>query len=198
LAAVGALLGLVLSAGCVSLGSLIPGGESVPTGPVCQIVATWHNEVVFTPDPVHGGAQTPGLAGRVYLFGQEIKYPLGGEGTIVVDLYDDTLVAAGKPPVLLEEWRFDKDTLKRLLRRDAVGWGYTLFLPWGTFKPEIRHVRLRLRYEVPGAAPIYNESTVTFHNDTLPTPPLISQSAKRGVPLPPAQPVQPVPSLTRS
>jgi hypothetical protein len=122
------------------------------------VVATWNPQVVFTPDPVHAGEPTPGLVGRVYLFGEEIDYPEVGDGSIVVDLYDETSGAAAKASVPLEEWRIDKVTLKRLKRRDAIGWGYTLFLPWATYKPEITTVRLRLRYVPTKGTPLYAES----------------------------------------
>jgi hypothetical protein len=155
LAACCLLLALLLTSGCVSLGSyLSPGGP--PKGAVCQVVATWNSKVVTADDPVHGGTPTPGLAGRVYLFGPQIDFPLVGDGGLVVDLYDQT---NGKP-VMLEEWRFDAATLGRLLRKDMIGWGYTVFLPWGTYRPDILRVRLKVRYEPPGgAAPIYAESS---------------------------------------
>jgi hypothetical protein len=156
--------------GCVSTGPLLTSVSEKPTGNVCQVVVTWNPEVVFTPDPAHGGAPTPGLAGRLYLFGSEINYPLTGDGCVVVDLYDDTPAAAGKASVPLEEWRIDKDTLKRLERRDAVGWGYTLFLPWATYRPEITQVQLRLRYEPAKGTPLYAESSpVVFNKGSVPT-----------------------------
>ena len=66
---------------------------------------------------------------------------------------------ASDNPAPLEEWRFDRETLQRLYKRDAVGGGYTLFLPWGTYKSEITQVRLRLRYEPTKGTPLYNESS---------------------------------------
>lgn len=55
----------------------------------------------------------------------------------------------------LEQWRFDPQTLKRLLKKDMIGQGYTLFLPWGTYRPDVRRVRVNVRYEVDGAMPVY-------------------------------------------
>jgi hypothetical protein len=127
--------------------------------PVCQVVATWTPEVLFSPDPTKRGAPTPGIAGRVYLFGPEVKTPLVGNGSLVVDLYDDAPLAQGKPPVQLEQWRFDKDTLKNLCRKDAIGWGYTIFLPWGTYRPDITQVHLQVHYDVPGAMPLYSPNS---------------------------------------
>jgi hypothetical protein len=126
----------------------------------CLLVATWYPEVVSTPDPAHGGQPVRGLAARVYLFGPEIAAPLMGNGSLLVDLYDECAARPNKEetPLPLEEWRLDAATLKRLQRRDAVGWGYTLFLPWGTYRPEITHVRIRLRYQPEKGTPLFNDS----------------------------------------
>ena len=72
-----------------------------------------------------------------------------------MDLYDD---GVGGPPggVLLEEWRIDKDTLKRLYKKDIVGHGYTLFLPWASCRPEVTKVHLTVRYDpAGGGSPLY-------------------------------------------
>jgi hypothetical protein len=148
-------------AGCVSTGSFVlPGLDKLGATP-SEVVVAWNPEILFRPDPANRGAPTPGLGGRMYLFGEGTDCPLTGDGCLVVDLYEDMTTNASVP---LEEWRIDRDTLKRLLRRDAVGWGYTLFLPWGTYNPQIKQVQLRLRYEPPKGAPLYAESSsVVFH-----------------------------------
>jgi hypothetical protein len=150
---------VILTSGCITTGNLFSSKEELPKGPVCQVVATWHNEVVTTPDPVHNGNPTPGIAGRLYLFGPTVDFSKVGDGSVVVDLFDETHATPEQPAKLLEEWQIDKVTLQRLLRRDIIGWGYTLFLPWATCKPEITKVHLKLRYEpASGGAPIYAES----------------------------------------
>jgi hypothetical protein len=154
--------------GCVGIDSFVAKTEAPPAGKPCQIVATWNKEVVFAPDPANGGRPTPGLTGRLYLFGPQVDFPLVGKGTLKVELYRIDAPADGSPAdvqtKLLEEWRIDKDTLSRLLRKDTIGWGYSLFLPWGTYKPEINHVRLKVCYDPgDGGAPLYTESlTVTL------------------------------------
>lgn len=154
-----------LAAGCVTTGSLLPGRDAAPSGAVCQVVACWDNHVMYSPDPVRNGAPGPGIAGRVYLFGQEVGFPLVGDGAVVVDVYDDTH-PAGPNQLPLEEWRFDKDTLKRLQRRDPIGAGYTLFLPWGTYRPDITRVRLQLSYHPAKGTPLYAPtSSVTLSGD---------------------------------
>jgi hypothetical protein len=128
------------------------------------VVATWNNRVVYAADPVHGGTSTPGLAGRVYLFGPQVDNPLAGDGSFVVDLYDDS----GAKSVLREEWRFDRDTLQKLLRKDMVGWGYTLFLPWGTYKPDVQQVRLQVCYQPAKGTPLYAEGAKMALNKNNP------------------------------
>jgi hypothetical protein len=156
---------LVSATGCVTL----PKSEKdeMPHGQVYQAVTTWNHQVVFAPDPVHGGAEQPGLVGRLYLFGKEISFPLIEEGSLVVDLYDDT-----QPPpqtesgptsgpgqqTPLEEWRFDPVSLKKLAKKDMIGWGYTVFLPWGTYRPEINQVHLKVRYVTAKDIPFFAES----------------------------------------
>lgn len=162
-------------AGCVGTGPFVlPGMDKFGAAP-CEVVVAWNPEVLTRPDPAHRGAPTPGLGGRMYLFGGGSDCPLTGDGCVVVDLYEDVSPNATIP---LEEWRIDKDTLKRLLRRDAVGWGYTLFLPWGTYKPEIKQVQLRLRYEPIKGAPLYAESSsVVFHQGNMTTTPSVASNA---------------------
>jgi hypothetical protein len=186
-----ALFLLACAAGCESTGTFICTGEQPPTGPVYQVVATWNNQVMTAPDPVHGGTATPGLAGRVYLFGPQLDFPMEGDGTMVVDLYDPAspTKAPNGTPAPLEEWRFDKDTLKRLLRKDMIGWGYTVFLPWGTYRDDIKEVRLQIRYEPLKGTPLYAESSplsllpgeggiqVTSKSVPLGTPPAVTTSA---------------------
>jgi hypothetical protein len=151
-------LALLVTTGCVTTGSFIPSADGPPAGDPCKVVATWNNQVMFTPDPTHGGNPIPGIAGRMYLFGPKVDFPMTAEGMVVADLFDAAQTGPNQQPVLLEEWRIDKDTLKRLLRRDAIGWGYTLFLPWGTYKPDITKIQMKLRFEPVHGVPLYTEN----------------------------------------
>jgi hypothetical protein len=153
-------LAAVGSGGCVTLQSLCY-PEQAPTGPACKVVARWEAHLVETPDSVNGGVPLRGLAGRMYLLGPdlptgEVSPPVSGDGEVLVDLYDDRPMATGGVPVALERWQYPPDVLKKLLRKDVFGWGYTLFLPWvKTYRPDIAQVHIRLCYVPPGAAPLY-------------------------------------------
>jgi hypothetical protein len=129
--------------------------------PICHVVPTWHNSVVFAPDPVSNGKMSPFLGGRVYLFGEDLKYPQVGDGGLVVELYDDT----AKEPVFLDRWTIDPTTLKRLSKRDFIGWGYSVYLPWTKPSPDVTRltkVKVRLRYQPATGAPLFNECQVTL------------------------------------
>jgi hypothetical protein len=150
----GLLVFLAAGAGCVTLGSSVH--DSPPTGPVAEITVTWDNTVTFVPDCVHGGTPNPGLLGRLYLFGADVKYPLAGDGTMHVELYDDTPLTWGGPAVLKAKWDFDKVTLKGCLRKDLVGWGYTFFLPWETYSPEVKQIHFKMCYAPQQGFPHYD------------------------------------------
>jgi hypothetical protein len=151
-------LGLALVTGCLPDGQFVTRSLKPGSGKICQAVMTWKHEVAFAPDPLHEGHPTPGIAGRLYLFGPEIGYPELHEGTLIVDLYDEAPTADGGEPVLLEKWKFDKETLKQLQKRDIIGWGYTVFLPWSTYRPGSMPVRLRYCFQPVKGAPIYDYS----------------------------------------
>ncbi len=157
-ASAGVAFPLLLLAGCVTLqtndgsGSAPPPPSAAPS----QIVATWRPDVYYAADPAHGGVERPTLFGRVYLFGPELGYPMTGDGKLVVDLYEGAVPhgATGTP---LEEWRFDPATLKGLLKRDMIGWGYTIPLPWSTYRADVSSVVLKARYEPVKGAPLFAE-----------------------------------------
>jgi hypothetical protein len=104
--------------------------------------ALWGPMVQLQPNPLTKVSE-PVLTGRLYLFDTDVKHPLACEGSLVVDLYD---VTSGQE-VMLEEWRLDSETLKRLLRKDLIGWGYSLALPWTTSRPGVTTVVLKARFD---------------------------------------------------
>jgi hypothetical protein len=153
-----ALVLLGQGAGCATF-DLLPNRDEPPTGVVHQVTVEWINQVIFTPDPVHGGAPTPGLAARLRLYGPELGFPFAGDGSLVVDLFEEAPGGKDGKPVQRERWNIDKDTLHRLLKKDFIGWGYTLFLPWSTYRPEVTQVRLRVCYQPAKGAPIYAQDS---------------------------------------
>jgi hypothetical protein len=163
--AAGALLGLLLS-GCVTLDAKV---KDAPCGTPVQAVATWQTYVLFGADPTREGASTPGLAGRLYLFGPQADFPLAAPGSVEVRLYPEPPNPAA-PEAPLEVWRLDPETLKGTLQRDAIGWGYSLLLPWGTYRPDLTHVRLTVRFDpAKGGTPLSAQEThLTLHGQGPP------------------------------
>jgi hypothetical protein len=183
----------VLAAGCVSMASLVPDVDAPPTGPICEVATWWNPQVEYSPDPTRNGMPIPGLVGRLYLFGENKGVSLSGEGSAVIDLFEPARADGQGSLVPVEEWRIDKDTLQRLLRRDRIGWGYTLFLPWSTYRPDFTKLMIRARFESVKGVPIYSEgSLVTLNqgmgslaitsNQKIMTPP---QAGAAIAPLPP-------------
>jgi hypothetical protein len=154
-------LGLLAAAGgCDTTGAFLA-DEDTPryTEPAARVVAWWEPTVRYTPDPANNGAPLPGIAGRVYLMraGSEIKDTLVGNGSLTVELYDEAQPPGPQGPAPVYRWTFDAGTLQKLLRRDVVGWGYTLFLPCLPFRPDITHASIKVRYDQDKCLPLFAE-----------------------------------------
>lgn len=150
-----------------------PFGGLLPSHAVeapAQVVVAWNNKIMYVPDPANNGVPAPGLCGRVYLFGPIPAVPLVGDGALVVDLYDDTPHNGQPSSIHLEQWQFDPVTFRRLLSKDTVGAGYTVFLPWGTYRPDVRTVHMAVRYEPAHGTPLYAPSgPLTLDHGQSPT-----------------------------
>src|SRR5262249_25051579 len=115
-------------------------------------------------------------------------------------LYDDTPQAPDAPPrdptQPLEVWTFDRQTLNEVLyKKDIVGMAYSIPLPWGTYKPEIRQVHLTVRYDPAEGLPIFSESSPLTIEHTKPpagAPPGLA-AAVGALPPPPAGPQHQMP-----
>jgi hypothetical protein len=178
-----AVLGACLLAGCVTTDDKVdPAAPPPPPKDVtpCQVLATWEPQVFWAPDPVHNGTPSPTLVGQVYLFGPDVGFPMMGDGSLVVDLYEGS-PPPGTPATPLEEWRIDPTSLRKYARHDYIGWGYTLGLPWQTYRPDLCHVQMRVRYESgkPGTLPLFtNPTPLTLNPAPDAACPIITTSAK--------------------
>jgi hypothetical protein len=184
------LLLVSLCSGCVTLDAWTAKRDTPPVAPVRQVVAAWEKGVRFVPDPTRGGAPNPGLAARLYLFGADGAFPLAGDGSLLVELYDDTPLTSGGQPRLKEKWNIDKDTLKRLLQKDLICWGYSLFLPWGTYSRDITQIHLMVKYLPKNGAPLFHPSPTMAvgHPDLVTMPHRPAEAGKAVKPVPENQP----------
>jgi hypothetical protein len=174
----------LLSAGCAVTEGFTCKDDSKPPPPgsPCQISTLWQNRIARAADPIRGGQMNAGLAGRLYLFGPEIKKPMTATGAVQVEMFDET---NGPSNTRIEVWDIDSATVEQFLRRDIIGWGYTLFLPSGTWKPEMTRLRLRTGFRTKTGTPIYTESIVTLADTNG-----VMQGEYKQVPLPPPMPVK--------
>jgi hypothetical protein len=168
-----AALMLSVVSGCVALDGFVWKTDEPPAGKVGKIGVFWESQVAFAPDFLHNGQRTPGLGGRLYLFSPDGKYPIAGDGKVTVELYlpgkpakADASTGEDVPDQPLDRWEFDPVTLKRLLQKDSLGWGYTLVMPWATYRPDIKDVKLRVCYQPPKDFPLYTESRLTLRPNT--------------------------------
>ena len=161
-----------------------PVHEGPVVGEVHQILALWADGVVVQPDPQRHGTPTPGFSARVYLFGPDLAEPVATDGTLTILLYDEPMGQVGKPAVPREVWKIDAASLERVLKKDGLGWGYSLWVPWTTYAPDVRRVRLVVKHEAPNGRETWGGSmAMTVGDGTRPRPPsrLHTTTAARSV-----------------
>ncbi|MCS7045888.1 MAG: hypothetical protein NZO58_05995 [Gemmataceae bacterium] len=157
-----ATIPLVL-AGCLAHTTAWRWHQQVPTGTVQQVHAAWENRIVVTQDVVNGGRPLIGIAGRIYLM-EDFGKCVQAAGNVSVELYDATHANAQSPPKIMERFEIDKDTLKRLLQKDDIGWGYTVFLPWSTYRPDVKRVQLQVKWQPDSGVTLYSPPAVVVLN----------------------------------
>jgi hypothetical protein len=151
----------------------VPQGEQVDA-----VEAFWLNQLFLTQDVANQRKALPGLAGRVYPGNKAAKKMVEMDGLLAVQLLDMTNAESVEQPPSVAQWTFDAVSLKALWREDRFGWGYSLFLPFKEYGPNIRKVQLHLVY-VPkhGGQPIHNTSDVMALDVQASPPPRMQQSA---------------------
>lgn len=173
-----ALMALVagLSAGCVTTSTSLWHSETkeppAPWGTPQTVTALWEQRVMSTADIANGGQPLVGLAGRMYLFGETYGSPIQARGSIVVDCSE---LRPDGTRALIERWEIDPLTLSRLGRKDdGIGWGYTLFLPWQTYRPDIKRLEMQVKFIPEKGIPLFSQrSAVTLQYEDV-APPTIT------------------------
>lgn len=123
------------------------GDKTAKGGKATEIAIAWQNHIDYLPDPTRQGAMGPGLAGQMFLFDSHDHSALA-DGTLTIDLYDETIRPNGQPRMKPERWQFHKDVLKGLRTVDErFGPNYVLFLPWPSYRPDITRVRITVRFD---------------------------------------------------
>jgi hypothetical protein len=196
--------GCLLTAGCATFSPSAHKDQKPEPGTVSQVMVMWQPQVQMSLDPVHGGTSVPCLAGRLYLFGPDDKVHTA-EGTVRVNLYSDDVHGPDGQPFLASYWQLDSAKLKSALRKDTVGWGYTLILPLAKVEPGPSHVHLTVQYQPPKGMPAFTSSgpmvlqppdapQPVYHQETftpgVPQPASAAPQQQQGPPVPPVVPSQ--------
>jgi hypothetical protein len=173
----GSLLTLLLGAsGCVTTEAFFAMDDHKPTGKVYQVMANWTPQVQFVPDTVHQGRPMPGIVGRLYLFGEQVGFPLTGEGTVHLEL---SAILPERPQdgwICLEKLDIDKESLKKLNQDDhLLGTGYTMYLPWWSYRPDVTQIQMTLAYTPEKGSPLYSTSKVSLNPCDGPMAPIDSR-----------------------
>jgi hypothetical protein len=127
------------------------------SAPVKEMLTVWDARIRMAEDSTHDGIQRPGLVGRLVLLNDNGFQD--AHGRVIVKMEDLTHPEPGKPFEKLGEWSFPVDALKQLKRRDPLGDGYTLFLPWPNYHPAIKEVQVRVCYVPEKGTPRYSTPT---------------------------------------
>ncbi len=176
-----------------------------PAAKVCQVVANWTPQVQFVPDTVHQGQPMPGVVGKLYFFGEQVGLPLAGDGTVHLEL---SAILPERPQdgwICLEKLDIDKASMKKLLQEDIVGTGYTMLLPWWSYRPDVTQIQMNLSYTPENGNPLFTVSKVSLSPSETPlalidsrqefgdrrryTPP-VAQAPSPLMPQPPSGPMQ--------
>ena len=137
--------------------------------PATEMAVAWRNRIAFLPDPSRNGAMGCGLAGQMFLYGGQKLEFAEADGTLTIDLIDETPRPAGQPAAKPERWQFDKNTLRNLRTTDETfGKSYVLFLPWPAYKPDITKVRISARYDPDNGHTLYERPTVVSIDTSAP------------------------------
>ena len=187
----------IVQAGAISqstsaIGSSIPSTFSWLTGksdkllgpkvaPV-SIAVAWQNRVDYLPDPARQGEMGPGIAGQLFLFGSRDQAATA-DGTLIVELFDETPRPNGMPPLKPEQWTFRKDVLQTLRSVDErFGPNYVVFLPWPSYRPDVTRVRIKVRFDPEKGYPLYAEQSHLSLDTTMRavTTPVVTRTLPMG------------------
>jgi hypothetical protein len=139
---------LLPCAGCVvSEKSDIPGKGPIgkpPTGPIVQVHCFWNKQLMLVNQGESGARPLAGISGRVYFFGQEVKYPYAAQGNcrMVAEITYKGLDGKTQPV----RYEFQKREMDAVLSRDSLGWGYTVPLPMPWYRPGIKEVAIKVTF----------------------------------------------------
>jgi hypothetical protein len=153
-----ALAGVACAAlsGCVILESAgLSKAPEPPPLPVNEVMTYWDRSIRVAQSDT--GAPLMGVAGRVYLINDDLKRMVDAQGSIHVAIRDTTPGAPGGQYAIKCEIK--EPDLKRLKKKDMLGDGYTLFVPFESYRPDIRQIEVQVCYVPKGGPQKYSAPT---------------------------------------
>jgi hypothetical protein len=135
--------------------------ESAPRGKPNHLGVIWKDGVDVQLDPRQGGKEIPGFAGRLIFMRHKPNQhgdSVAVDGTVLIELFDATNPHA--PIVARETWTIRPEDLPALLGKDITGWGYAIWLPWNTYDPNIRTLKMVARFTGKDGVTIVSEPNV--------------------------------------
>jgi hypothetical protein len=161
--------------------------------PVSDMAVAWQTRIAYLPDPSRNGAPGPGLVGQMFLYGGPKLNFIDADGTLTVDMIDETPRPAGQKAATPERWQFNKEMLLKLRAMDETfGMSYVLFLPWPAYKPDITKVRIAARYDSDSGQTVYSPASV-ISIDKTPRGTPVWDGTSRSTPLVPGAVINPLP-----
>ncbi len=170
--------GVVQASATMPVAPAAPSGPSLPklTGVLdrnkvvaSEMAVGWQPRIAYLPDPARSGRMSPGVAGQMFLFGGPKSEFVLADGTLTVDLVDETPRPAGQPAATPERWQFDKNTLRNLqMNNETFGKSYVLFLPWPAYKPDVTKVRISARYDPESGHTLFSTPSSVSIDSTTP------------------------------
>jgi hypothetical protein len=127
-----------------------------PKPVAAEMAVAWRNKVQQLPNPTHNGAPGACLVGQLFLYGGPNLQFTPADGTLTVDLVDETPRPYGQAAAKSERWQLDKESLRKLVTTDETfGKSYTLALPWAGYSSDVTRVRVSVRYDAANGQTLY-------------------------------------------
>ncbi len=143
---------------------------------ISKVVVLWTEAVLRANNlPV-----AQGFAAKVYLFGPDSREPVTTPGKFTIYAYDETATgeqvkeAAGSQPD--RSWEFQESELRGLLKKDAIGWSYSIWVAYGPPTGSERRVTLRLSFTPDNERQVLSESSLVTLPAVNPVGPRKSRS----------------------
>jgi hypothetical protein len=100
-----------------------------------------------------------------------------GDGSLMVLVLQD----GPNGPTYLNGWKIDPASLKQYLRKDPIGWGYSLGLPWPEYRGQTGAMRIRCGYQPKQGPAVYCEAVVTLDAENAEAVPQEQPSSRQAM-----------------